>query len=1290
MTIKVPKYGANERTLEAGQTNDGNDMATAVPGDTAIEAPRRRRGESFTMAAPARVAEQDPMIGRELAGYVIARRLAEGGMGVVYVGEHTVIGRKSAIKILKQEFCENSEVVERFYQEARAVNEIKHENIIDIYDFGRDPDGRAFFVMELLVGESLGDRLQRSPLSVQESLPILQQSMKALAAAHGKGVTHRDLKPDNIWLRQKAGAPLTVKLLDFGIAKLRGDSTSKMTKTGQVMGTPDYMSPEQINGDVNIDSRADLYSMGCIIFEMITQQTPFAGANISAVMSGHLFRSARHLDEAPDLAPIVQRLLAKIPADRYQSATEVLSDLDAIARGAKVSRPQMSVTSVGVTASQVQTATVLIANKKRSRLTFAMPVVLALSAAGGVAYWRARPDDAVSTLSKSSIQGAGQEPVEPTVAPSAASALDPEVIRKQSLDVIRQGAMDSDGEHRTVAIVAIGEVRDRDSMKLMLETAQTDANLGVRGAAANTLGLIGDSSVVAAMSDTETKASPELQVWFAAALARLGQSEARLRLEKYASATDLGVALKATLELAELSQPGDKAAIASLQRLVDRESELNQVAPYIGAVLLTKLARLRQPKARDILYSILGESDEGARVAAAVGLAHIGDDGGKQVLTDTLSNAASPNQLLAGKALMELGDYSAFGLFNQKLIGTDDAARATAALGLGKIAELSSVKLLLPLLSDAVLTVRISAAQALLLIVGTEPAMLAQSATDWTKRALASEDLAVRNAGASNIGNLASQLAAPLLAQAMNDKDVTVRRMAASSAGRIRTTASAQSVLAALDKETDVVAKEEMVKALGRIGDAVAIASLSKIAPADNRAGMLAAGALVALGSQAGVARLQTGVGSALALTRLAAVEGSTLANNPAVVPVLLVGLKDKDFAVRFAAAEALAGYQNRNEDVVAVLKTGLAKKDLATQTRALTSLTALHVKASLALNPVTMLDAPYQTVRLSALQLISLLPWADARPLLLRASVDPAPAVRLAVLAQIDARSATDGDGHIALYKGFANDSDPGVQAAAQALLAKHGKSIFAETTKAVAVPAAVDTSSVEQAVIAAADAVRAATKQVDELAALCKTAQATVAIANPDDATVDRAGTLSQQLEISINAANTLHAKAIEQLDKANVAVAAVPAVAARLAAIRAEFVSADSKLAQTKDIYSKAKADLTAFSKNEKQDADLYLATANSALATGRLAEAKAELDRAYAGYRAEKVANPNVDFAYGQLWDKLALREKDLSKRAVLLRRAKAALDTFAAKGVGKRAKQAAARSVEISEELAGGK
>src|SRR6185295_19340617 len=195
--------------------------------------------------APKPLGSLDP--GTKVGEYVIQARIGKGGMGTVYSAEHPVIGKLAAVKVLDYALCSDPMTVDRFVQEARSANQIRHPNIVDIFAFGELPDGRRYLVMELLVGENLGKRLRRLDMTLAESVEILDQVCDALEAAHDQRIVHRDLKPENVYLVPVRGNRLLVKLLDFGIAKLAGaaDLRAQRTATGALLGTPAYMSPEQ-------------------------------------------------------------------------------------------------------------------------------------------------------------------------------------------------------------------------------------------------------------------------------------------------------------------------------------------------------------------------------------------------------------------------------------------------------------------------------------------------------------------------------------------------------------------------------------------------------------------------------------------------------------------------------------------------------------------------------------------------------------------------------------------------------------------------------------------------------------------------------------------------------------------------------------------------------------------------------------------------------------------------------------------------------------------------------------
>lgn len=276
------------------------------------------------------------MLGRSLGNYGVVSKLGEGGMGVVYLAQHVTLGKKAAIKVLRPALSSNQDVVSRFFNEARAVTAVRNPGIVDVYDFGFLEDRTAYIIMEYLEGESLAARLRRSRPAIPWTLTVVRAITRALQAAHEHGIVHRDLKPDNVFLVPDADLPggERVKLLDFGIAKLaHGVGDASHTTTGTVMGTPTYMAPEQCRGAGAVDHRADLYSLGCVAYEMLCGQPPFVADGPGDVIARHLYFEpqpprSRRTEIPAELEEIVLRLLKKDPRARYATAAELVRAID--------------------------------------------------------------------------------------------------------------------------------------------------------------------------------------------------------------------------------------------------------------------------------------------------------------------------------------------------------------------------------------------------------------------------------------------------------------------------------------------------------------------------------------------------------------------------------------------------------------------------------------------------------------------------------------------------------------------------------------------------------------------------------------------------------------------------------------------------------------------------------------------------------------------------------------------------------------------------------------------------
>ncbi|MBW2453795.1 MAG: protein kinase [Deltaproteobacteria bacterium] len=312
---------------------------------------------SKTIQDGSRVDEGAHLLGQKIDKYQIVRLVGRGGMGRVYEAINTSINKRVAIKLIDGELAKNDEANARFQREALAASAVESPYIVQIFDAGSSPDGLPYIVMELLRGDDLGGHITEcGRLDVVDALIVVVQILKGLHHAHGAGIVHRDLKPDNVYLVQREDEPVMVKLLDFGVSKIAATSEvplETLTRQGAVVGTPYYMSPEQAQAFPDVDGRADIYSVGAILFECLTGRPPHVGKSYEQVIVNICMKDAddvrEHNGEVPAaVARVLAKALARERDERYGNAREMLDALlDAAPEGVRAATPSSALRATG-------------------------------------------------------------------------------------------------------------------------------------------------------------------------------------------------------------------------------------------------------------------------------------------------------------------------------------------------------------------------------------------------------------------------------------------------------------------------------------------------------------------------------------------------------------------------------------------------------------------------------------------------------------------------------------------------------------------------------------------------------------------------------------------------------------------------------------------------------------------------------------------------------------------------------------------------------------------------------
>ncbi|MCG8424714.1 MAG: HEAT repeat domain-containing protein [Proteobacteria bacterium] len=870
---------------------------------------------------------------------------------------------------------------------------------------------------------------------------------------------------------------------------------------------------------------------------------------------------------------------------------------------------------------------------------------------------------------------------------------------------------------RIVAYETAGQTRDPEFRPDLTRRLDDEHDDGARARIARALAHLGTDHVDARLFALYETADPALRVWYAEALFYLvrGKAQTKVRswLVEHAFADDMQVSFKGALALARASFPGDKQAIRALTELYDRKDDLEElIDPLAPIVVLTQLARLGDRKARAILYALLDNQHEYYRIAAAEGLAKIGDDRGRDVLLATLDRIDSPYRVSAAAALISLSVYNGHALLAEQLADGDPKVRRQCARGLGDIGARDNFPALIDRSKrDPDKTVRIAAAAAVMFIIGLNPRVLVQASIDWARSALSSQDWAVREAAARTLADLPETHALPLLAEVIVDPVPDVRMSAAKSAARMKTSTAARIVARAVQQETVPDIKEQQIIALAKIGSPVVVDTLEKVSREQGRVGVLAIGSLIAVGQdraavRAAAVRLHRAYDNVKPTIRLAVMEAAAIAANAIVVRTLIKGIADRVFDVRLAAAEGLAIYRvfvdrriaadgptnprTKWKFAINVLEEALTRAT-AIAARAHAALLLFGVTPANGVSIPDMLESPDESIRRAAIPVISAMSWSEANPLLRRALLDRDFSVRRDAVDAIQEFVEQDQEGTIRLYKSLVHDNDMISRVKAKAQLA----TLLPPPPEDHQAEPAIDP---QRALAPVRDALRATQvgreefdAKLDEFKTLVAQLNVKIAREAADETYIARVNAGNQQLssvqEAVITAQQQLASLAAEVARLAGALPASVPAPPSLLD--EAERLVADSAAAadavprQARTIRKKVNKWLEI----ETADPSLYCRLAETAIAAGKLRQARRNIRIAKKTYKKFNRSGPCVSFTWGLYHDKVALNSNSDRLQIRNLKKAKRAYEKFVNHGQGSRVEQTKERIVEIDQEIA---
>ncbi len=641
-------------------------------------------------------------VGAVLGGYRILGKLGDGGMGFVYEATHEVLGRRCAMKLLRPEFSKNQQVVTRFLQEAKAVNLINNKHIVNVYDYGDDIDGLVYFVMEYLEGETLSGLMSKyTPMPPALFTHVFSQVLQGLAAAHENQIVHRDLKFENIFVIEKGNNPLFVKLLDFGVAKLRGEhAVEGLTGAGQLIGTPKFMSPEQFRGKP-VDARSDIFSLGIMMYAAATGTMPFSGNELSELAVGIIKENQQPASERlpsfpKPLSDLIEKSLEKAPENRFANARELQSALLASWQEfdpASESIPEFLREHVGDPDADVGLAVFTPPPPEdiiRPEMPAASPVksgpglklgvglAAALALAGGLGYVAlsgdSKPTEASTSSESPAESTAKASPAETSIAKSLGGPS--RATRKLANEAMRTLWESGDASHRETFVHVLSEVSGKGaSALLMLGLAEEPpTSLRAAEALAEHAGPNTNAALVAALEG----AGPQMKIALATTLAKLGDARAQPPLEVLMAKARY----RTTAAAAALSAKG--ANESAMQVVTDVFVE---TPPWKGGWLdaATALLRAGDDKAEAALIAGMQHESSEHQIAAASALAIAGNGAGQAFLSDIVADARSQMRSQAALVLARIGHADAKLYVPVGLMSDDVDAQVTAIAILSRL-----------------------------------------------------------------------------------------------------------------------------------------------------------------------------------------------------------------------------------------------------------------------------------------------------------------------------------------------------------------------------------------------------------------------------------------------------------------------------------------------------------------------------------------------------------------------------------------------------------------------------